>query len=125
MILKVVEKPQTFKAVRWDADVYGGIDEFLVELRSALNDVSVVSHRIEQYTGRCGAPFEKHIVSMTHENEVGLNILRLEIKEETGYVIVVHPGTRNSIPRIQFYPDAEFAFHYLRYNDRDEIDTEN
>lgn len=125
MILKVVEKPQTFKAVRWDAEGHGCIEEFLVELRNVLNDVSVVTHRIEKYTGKYGAPFEKHIVSMTHENEVGVNILRLEIKEDTGYVVVVHPGTRNSIPRIQFYPDAEFAFHYRHYDSSNEIETEN
>lgn len=125
MIIRVMEKPPTFKAVRWDVDAYGGIDEFLAELRNALNDVSVVAHRIEKYTHKCGMPGEKHIISMTHENETGVNILRLEIKEDTGYVVVVHPGTRNSVPRIQFYPDAEFAFHYLRYDDSNEIDTEN
>ena len=124
MVLEVIENPPTFKAVRWNAEEYGAIDNFIVEMRQVLNDVSVVAHRIEPYTHKCGMPSERHVISMSHENALGAHILRLVIPEETGYVVVAHPGTSNSIPRIQFFSDAEFAFAYLRYDASNEIVTE-
>ena len=119
MVIRVVEKPPVFKAVRWDD--FGDIDSFLAELHSALNDVSAVTHRVEKFTYSNGMPSTRDVISITHENATGANLLHIVMTESTGYVVVTHPGTRNSIPRFQFIPDAAFRLMYQHYDESREI----